>query len=395
MNAVEFKALAKHPAIRAYKPKVIVGGFGSWQLERKRLTRDYGVDCLVMGPGMEGIVEVFRKAVNGEVLPQRVRSPIKPEDEDAPLIRHAAIHGAIEISKGCGRNCQFCTPTVLGKVDVPLERVMHEVAVTAGEFGEKGAHITLVTEDLFLYGSKHKSFVPNEEAVLKLVRSVAASPNVREIQPSHMSLAPVVNKPNMIRDVAEVLIEHSWYNHNGKPIVTAETGIETGSVRLMRKYMAGKMLPYKPEQWREIVTQAFGILNDNDWYPLATLIVGLPDETEADVADTLSLMDELRDFNAFYVPLFFVPLEDCLLMNKRGAELDSLTKMRWEFLTRCWEYNVRIWRKTFLESRIPGSALKKVVNRAAIPFAAKVAQAYYGLTRDEQIGEVIWKLSQA
>ena len=39
--------------------------------------------------------------------------------------------------------------------------------------------------------------------------------------------------------------------------------------------------------------------------------------------------------------------------------------------------------------------MAKVVNKAAIPFAAKVAQAYYGLTRDEQFGEVIWKLSQA
>lgn len=394
MNAVEFKALAKHPAIQTYKPKVIVGGFGTWQLERKRLTRDYGVDCLVMGPGQEGIVEVFRKALSDEPLPQRVRSPLKP-DEDTPLINHSAIHGAVEISKGCGRNCQFCTPTVQRKVDIPLDKIVKEVEITANEFREKGTNITLVTEDLFLYGAKDKTFVPNEEMVLKLVKSVAAVPNVKGIQPSHMSLAPVVNKPNMIKQVAEVLLEHSWYKHNGKPIVTAETGIETGSLRLMKKYMAGKMLPYKPEQWREIVPQAFGILNDNDWYPLATLIVGLPDETEADVADTLSLMDELKDFNAFYVPLFFVPLEDCLLMNKRGAELDSLTKMRWEFLTRCWEYNVRIWRKTFLGNRITNPALLKAINQAAIPFAAKVAQTYYSLTRDEQIGDVIWKVANA
>jgi radical SAM superfamily enzyme YgiQ (UPF0313 family) len=395
MNAVEFKALAKHPSIRAFKPKVIVGGFGSWQLERKRLTRDYGVDCLIMGGGQEGIVEVFRKAVAGEALPQRVRSPIKAGDEDAPLIRHAAIHGAVEISKGCGRNCQFCTPTVLGKVDVPLERILREVAVTVGEFGEKGSNITLVTEDLFLYGAKGKSFVPNEETVLRLVKSVADFPNVKGIQPSHMSLAPVVNKPGMIRDVAEVLIEHSWYNHDGKRIVTAETGIETGSVRLMRKYMAGKMLPYKPEQWPEIVEQAFGILNDNDWYPLATLIVGLPDETEADVADTLALMDDLRDFNAFYVPLFFVPLEDCLLMNRRGAELDSLTKMRWEFLTRCWEYNIRIWKDTFIGARFRNPILYDAINKIVIPYFGRIMGIYYGLTRDEQIGEVIWKLSQA
>lgn len=394
MNAVEFKALAKHKAILTYKPKVIVGGFGSWQLERKRLTKDYGVDCLVVGAGQKTIVEMFKKAVAGEQLPQKIRSPMA-QDEEEPLIKHAAIHGAIEISKGCGRNCQFCTPTVQRKVDTPLETIVKEVELTAKEQKEKGANITLVTEDLFLYGAKDKTFVPNEEAVVKLVKSVAAVPNVKGIQPSHMSLAPVVNKPNMIRDIAEVLVQHSWYKHNGKRIVTGETGIETGSVRLMKKYMAGKMLPYKPEQWKEIVEQAFGILNDNDWYPLATLIVGLPDETEADVMETLTLMDDLKDYNAFYVPLFFVPLEDCLLMNKRGAELDSLTRMRWEFLTRCWEYNVHIWRNTFLEARIANPTLLKMVNNAAIPFAAKIAQTYYGLTRDEQIGDVIWKLSKA
>ena len=394
MNSVEFKALVNHPAIKQHKPKVIVGGFGSWQLERKRLLRDYGVDCLVIGPGQEGIVAVFQKAVAGEVLPQRVRSPAKV-DEEFPVIEHAAIHGAVEISKGCGRNCQFCTPTVLKKTDTPLEKVVEEVELTARECGEKGTHITLITEDLFLYGAKDKTFVPNEETVVKLVKSVASIPNVKAIQPSHMSLAPVVCKPSMIKQVAEVLLEHSWYNFNGKPIVTGETGIETGSVRLMRKYMAGKMLPYKPEQWPEIVTQAFGILNDNDWSPLATLIVGLPDETEEDVLDTLSLMDDLKDFNAFYVPLFFVPLEDCLLMNKRGAEYDSLTKMRWEFLTRCWEYNVRIWRGTFLGNRITNPTVLKAINNAAIPVAAKIAQKYYGLTRDEEIGNVIWKLARA
>jgi radical SAM superfamily enzyme YgiQ (UPF0313 family) len=159
--------------------------------------------------------------------------------------------------------------------------------------------------------------------------------------------------------------------------------------------MAGKMLPFKPEQWKEIVTQAFGILNDNDWYPLATLIVGLPEETEDDVNETLTLMDDLKDFNAFYVPLFFVPLEDCRLMNKKGAEYNELNKMRWDFLTRCWEYNVRIWRGTFLGNRIANPTLLKAINNAAIPVAAKIAQKYYGLTRDEEIGNVIWKLSRA
>jgi len=99
-----------------------------------------------------------------------------------------------------------------------------------------------------LYGSTDKTFVPNREAIVKLVKSVADFPGVKSIQTSHMSLAPVWHDPGMIKELAEILIEKSWYSFGKKPIITAETGIETGSPRLMKKYMAGKMLPFKPEQ---------------------------------------------------------------------------------------------------------------------------------------------------
>jgi radical SAM superfamily enzyme YgiQ (UPF0313 family) len=392
MNALEFKKLVTHPAIERFKPKIIVGGFGSWQLERKHVARRLGIDCVAIGAKTHGIAALFKKAVNDEPLLSIVRLddlPGKTNGYDAPLTRHAAIHGAVEISKGCGRNCQFCTPTMQRKVDVPLDRIMDEVKISTAEGCN---HITLVTEDLFLYGAKDKRFIPNKEAVVKLVKSVAEHPGVESIQASHMSLTPAVCDPQMIKELAEILITRSWYSHGKKPIVTAETGIETGSTRLMRKYMAGKMLPYKPEQWPEIVANAFGILNDNDWYPLATLIVGLPDEKEEDVLDTLELMDMLKDYNAFYVPLFFVPLENCVLMNKKGAELDSLSKARWDFFLRCWEYNVRIWRDTFLVNRYPNPIIFKAVNNVAIPSIAKIAGYYYGWKRGEQLKQAFWKL---
>ena len=392
MNAIEFKALVKHRSIRNYRSKVIVGGFGAWQLERKKVAESYGVDCVVIGEGEEAVVEIFKKAVNGERLPRVIRVKKSSENEQIPIIRHAAIHGCVEISRGCGRNCQFCTPTMQIKRDMPLEKIMKEVELTTREGGD---HITLVTEDIFLYGAKDKHFIPNKEAVLKLVKSVATHPGVRAIQPSHMSLAPVVHNTGMVKEIAEILIEHNWYIHGKKRIVTSETGVETGSVRLMRKYMAGKMLPFKPEQWKEIVSQSFGILNDNDWYPLATFIVGLPDEKEEDVVETLELIDDLKDYQAFYVPLLFVPLENCMLMNKRGAEANSLTKARWLFITRCWEYNVRIWRDTFLEQRIHNPLLYKLVKRMALPFVAKVAGIYYGMKHGQEMEDAIWKMVNA
>jgi radical SAM superfamily enzyme YgiQ (UPF0313 family) len=392
MNAIEFRAVVKHRSIRIYKPKVIVGGFGAWQLERKKAADSYGVDCVFIGQSEEAITEIFRKAVNGDSLPRVVRIQEKTGHAQVPLIRHAAIHGCVEISRGCGRNCQFCTPTVQRKSDVSLRKIMEEVDLTIREGSER---ITLVTEDIFLYGAKDEQFTPDKQAVIELVKSVAAHQGVKAIQPAHMSLAPVVHNPDMIRELAEILIEFSWYVHGKKRIVTSETGVETGSVRLMRRYMAGKMLPFKPEQWKEIVSRAFGILNDNDWYPLATLIVGLPDETEEDVIETLELMDDLKGYQAFYVPLLFVPLENCLLMNKHGAEIDSLTRARWDFITVCWEFNIRIWRDTFLESRIRNPILNKIVKQAALPFVGKIAGTYYGAKHGEEMKKAIWKMVSA
>ena len=244
-----------------------------------------------------------------------------------------------------------------------------------------------------MYGAHSKTFIPNNDAVLKLVKSVADYPGVKSIQASHMSLAPVVQNPKMIKELAQILIQRSWYSHGKKPIITAETGIETGSIRLMKKYMGGKMLPFKPEQWQEVVTQAFGILNDNDWYPLATLIVGLPDEKEEDVLQTLELMDKIKDYNAFYVPLFFVPLENCVLMKQKGAELDSLSQARWDFFIRCWEYNIRIWKDTFIGARFRNPIIYDAINKVVIPYFGRIMGLYYGWTRGEQLKQAFWTLS--
>jgi radical SAM superfamily enzyme YgiQ (UPF0313 family) len=397
MNAIEFRKLVMHPSIKKYNPKIIVGGFGSWQLERNHFSDNYSIDCVLIGGRPGPIVELFKKAVKGEPIPRIAKADESLNNwnynQEMPITKQVAIHGAVEISKGCGRNCQFCTPTMQNKVDVPLDKIMQEVALSTAQGSD---HITLITEDLFIYGASDKKFTPNREAVVKLVKSVADYPGVKSIQASHMSLAPVWHDPLMIKQLAEILIEKSWYSFGKKPIITAETGVETGSPRLMKKYMAGKMLPFKPEQWQDVVTNSFGILNDNDWYPLATLIIGLPDEKEEDMLQTLELMDKLKDYNAFYVPLFFVPLENCVLMNKKGAEMDSLSKARWDFFIKCWEYNIKIWKPTFLENRIPNPLLYKTFDNFIIPYFGKILGTYYGLTRgekSEQLKQAVWQLS--
>jgi len=390
MNAIEFRDLVRHPSFQRYKPKIIVGGAGAWQLERKNIMCSYGLDCVVIGESETIVTELFTKAAKGENIPIIVHCNTNMALEEIPTIKHASIYGCIEVSRGCGRNCQFCTPTMQQRMNFSIDKIMKEVAVNVKE---GNGRITLTTEDIFLYGAKDNGFIPNKKAVITLLREVSSYPGVTAVQPAHMSLAPVVYDPSLIKEAAEILIERNWQGYKGKPIVTAETGVETGSVRLMRRYMAGKPLPFRPEEWRELVPQAFGILNDNNWFPLATLIVGLPDETEDDVIETLELIDDLSDYNAFFVPLLFVPLEKCRLENQSGAELNSLSRLRWELLTECWEYNVRVWRSSFLEFRIRNPLLYNAITKFFLPAIGLISGLYYGAKHGKIAKNSIWSMT--
>lgn len=87
-----------------------------------------------------------------------------------------------------------------------------------------------------------------------------------------------------------------------------EMGIETGSPRLLRLLMAGKALPYKPEQYPDVVEEAIGILNDNYWVVVGTMILNLPGETDDDVVKSLELLDRLKKLRVLTFPLPFIPM---------------------------------------------------------------------------------------
>ncbi|MEM3713238.1 MAG: hypothetical protein QXR97_06860, partial [Thermoproteota archaeon] len=94
------------------------------------------------------------------------------------------------------------------------------------------------------------------------------------------------------------------------------------------------------------------ILNDNRIYPLATLITGLPGETEDDVIATLELLDRLKNIRIFYVPLLFTSEMDCILNRERHADLRNLTELHWEVFSTCWRQNIKVWALEDLQSKI-------------------------------------------
>jgi radical SAM superfamily enzyme YgiQ (UPF0313 family) len=382
INSAEFKHTVFHPSVLEHRPTVLVGGGGSWQIDRANAYDELGITSIMTGECENDILPTFRKAIDGEPLPRVIKGG-KPRLEDIPRIQSRSTYGLVEIMRGCGRMCKFCSPTLRRRLDFPPEYVVEEVRRNVAG-GSRMAFAA--TEDVFLY--KHlDDFRPNREAIVDLFSRIAAVEGVDYIQISHSSLVPAICDEAMIEDLTDILLPRTLWrkdiHHNyADDFISVEVGIETGSVRIMRDIMPNKARPYDIKDWPDLVVQAVGIMNDHQWYPLATLMTGMPDETEDDTMATLELLDDLKDARMFFTPLLFFPLEDCLLNRSRVVPLDHLTDAQWEFLSTCWRYNVDFWYPESPSFRLPltlGSILSYVL--------------YFRWRHGNRVARHVWKVA--
>lgn len=391
VDTVEFRRVVTNRALRRHDPLVILGGAGAWQVRHANKVAEYGIDLLFHGEGELTVVDVIKRAVAGEPLPREAHGSKVPI-ECIPLIRRASSYGTVEITRGCGRGCQFCSPTNRRRHSLPVGHVMKEVAVNVAEGNNS---VFLATEDLFLYECGPK-FEPNGPALVKLLGAIAGYPGVDFIHLSHIAIAPVCFDPGAVEDISPILLEKTRYTpefrpNYDRPFIPALFGIESGSVRIMRKYMRGKVWPYPIERYHEINVQGTGILNDNGWRPMATIITGWPDETPDDTVETLELIDKLRGHRMFLVPLLFIPLEDTKLRNERRVSLENLTPEQWDVFAESWRFNIDVWAGkmqpfftfaslfsyfTYFRWKHGRKVFKPIMKIANLPFATGVPSRY-------------------
>ncbi|KAA0005525.1 MAG: B12-binding domain-containing radical SAM protein [Thermoplasmata archaeon] len=325
-TAFYFRKLISNPLIRRHNLKVIVGGSGAWQLTDERIIAKLGIDCVVVGEGEITAVKMIEKALNGEDLPPFVEGEVVPLDQIS-IIKKPTLSGLIEIARGCGRGCRFCNPTMLNYRCQPLDRIIEEVRINVNA----GKGVIFHAEDVLRYASK--DFVPNEKAVMNLFREVKKlTPNIGI---SHFAHASAMAKPNLIEKLSELMNAGS----QNYPFMSGQVGIETGSKRLVEKYMKGKVKPFKPEKWPEIVRESHKLLADNRWVPCNTLIIGLPGEKPEDVRDTIELVYDIREYKSLIVPLYFVPIGT--LRDKKFFRTKDTIPEHWQLLAACMEHNFK------------------------------------------------------
>ncbi len=109
LNAREFREMMSHPALSRHRDhlRIIAGGPGAWQIRRAGVQGEYGIDCLVDGEAEGLVLPLFRAAVKGEPLPPTVEGH-SPALESIPTRCGRSTLGVVEITRGCGRGCQFC-----------------------------------------------------------------------------------------------------------------------------------------------------------------------------------------------------------------------------------------------------------------------------------------------
>lgn len=331
--------------------KVIVGGSGGWQITQTNSFADLGVDCVVEGRSeSDQVTELFHRALLGDELPQQVEVS-HPKDPEAILFPDTrTTFGVVEMTTGCGRRCKFCVPDLNPQISLPKEKIMEAVRANIRN-GNK--QISLATEDMFIWGQVHTNtpfYFPNREALLELYSDIVNTPGVEQHVLSHCTITPAVVDPLLIKKLSEILLPKSPIHfpylstHPEKKALAPLIGLETGSVRIAREIMPSKGVPFSIDDWPSVVLEGLRVLNENNWFPAMTLIVGSPGETDEDVKATLDLVYEMerRKLFAFLIPSIFTPLHDTRMENEKGVtQTRELSRLQWQLMMKCWKMNLR------------------------------------------------------
>ncbi len=359
----KFRELILGPSVRKHRPKIIVGGPGSWQLDKWPSLRDeLGIDCVVDGEGEITFPKLVRMAEEGRELPRTAQGEVVPL-EKMPNIVKPSINAMVEVARGCGRGCKFCTPTLQSFRCRPLEDIMEEVRVNvnAGR-----SYIYVHAEDIWRYGAK--GIRPDREKVVELFRTIYRFEGVSRVFPSHGALASVACDRKILPEVSDAL------ELNEDCINGYQTGIETASPELIRKHMKGKVKPFKPDEWPQVVREAFEISVDSHWMPCSTLIMGLPGETDDDVIKTIELVDDLGDLPSGVFPLFFVAMGT--MIDRKSFQKSDLNQLYWELMVNSWEHNLKYFPYLLEHGGMENPFWNLLLTRFLLPYAKKKLEEY-------------------
>lgn len=263
--------------VKRERPDAIVAVGGCWaQSQKEMVFEEFPFVDIAFGPG-----EVSRL---GELVARERLDAVGAFSFDGafsgtlPAARERPHQAWVQISVGCNSVCSYCiVPTVRGRErSRPAADVVAEVESLAAD---GVVEVTLLGQNVNSYGRD----IPRAQRVTfaELLGAVAEVDGIRRVR--YTSPHP----KDMREDVVAAMAD--------RPEVCAHLHLpaQSGSTRVLKAMRR----TYSRERYLDLVGRLREAIPD---LSLTTdLIVGFPGETDADFADTVSLVDECRYDGAY------------------------------------------------------------------------------------------------
>jgi hypothetical protein len=118
-------------------------------------------------------------------------------------------------------------------------------------------------------------------------------------------------------------------------------GVESANGRLVAANSPGKIAPFSPDDWPEMVREAVGRLTRTGFFPVISIILGLPGEEPSDVADTLRLVKALAGQELVVFPVFYEPILKEDIVTASNFSIKNMRPDHLELYRTCYEINFR------------------------------------------------------
>ncbi|MBI5819956.1 MAG: B12-binding domain-containing radical SAM protein [Verrucomicrobia bacterium] len=331
--------------------RVVTGGAGAWQFaQREEQRAALGVDTVVTGYAEGVVAELFQKLASGGEPPAFVHADT-PATTDIPAIVGPTSMGVVEISRGCGKGCDFCTVAAEPMLHLPEETILADVRTNLAGGVD---NIVLISEDFFRYGTPSHVNGVNPPALKSLVRKIRDLRGLRLIQIDHANIISAARySDDDLREVYSIMTEGQQHRY-----LWLNLGVETASGGLLERNMrGGKIRPWKADEWADLCEETCRRVVRAGFFPFISVILGLPGETRDDVRKTVRLIERLYHEKLCVFPIFHAPV---LPEHGKAFTIADMTPDHWRLFRLGYELNFKWIPKMYWDNQVgAGSGISK------------------------------------
>ena len=333
--------------------RIMGGGAGAWQYAASpQDAARHGLDTIFDGYFEPLGPQVVMDLVEGKD-PVRLVTSAETAAALVSPVRGPTMLGVIELSRGCGGGCRFCAmagrrmehlepATILSDIQTNLSAGVRSVVSSS--------------EDFFRYGGEGRKV--NFERLRGLLEEVRKLRGLSFMQLDHANVSSVLQlEDDQLREIRRLL---SW----DKPTdyLWVNMGVETASPRLLDANCPHKAAPFSSADWPDLVRDAVDRMTRTGFFPVLSVVLGLPGETPDDVSATLRMVRDLTARGTVVFPVFYEPVRHAPDGGDVPFRLASMTPEHLELYITCYENNFRWVPKLYWDNQRAGgvSLLKRL-----------------------------------